>query len=169
MYLNQSGNKYYPKIILGQNIPLRVQPWEMWKVATSGSMHMRYGKKFWTLQAGGVERQGEHQGHLEAKVRKQRAGPSSVSGLGFFFFSIYLRILVPGAELKITKLYRVFLWHPKESVWLLISISVLSITCFPFENLYINPHASKRLFIPPGKICFSNFLERALSCNWGPE
>ena len=86
MYLNQSGNKYYPKIILGQNIPLRVQPWEMWKVATSGSMHMRYGKKFWTLQAGGVERQGEHQGHLEAKVRKQRAGPSSVSGLGFFFF-----------------------------------------------------------------------------------
>ena len=36
--------------------------------------------------------------------------------VGFFFFSIYLRILVPGAELKITKLYRVFLWHPKESV-----------------------------------------------------
>ena len=34
------------KIILGQNIPLRVQPWEMWKVATSGSMHMWYGKKF---------------------------------------------------------------------------------------------------------------------------
>lgn len=159
MYLNQSGNKYYPKIILGQNIPLRFQPWEMWKVATSGSMHMRYGKKFWTLQAGGVERQGERQGHLEAKVRKQRAGPSSVSGLGFvvFFFSIYLRILVPGAELKITKLYRVFLWHLKESVWLLISISVLSITCFPFENLYINPHASKRLFNHLEKYAFLTF------------
>ena len=55
MNLNQSGNKYYPKIILGQNIPLRVQLWEMWKVSTSGRAHMQYGKKFWTLQGGGVE------------------------------------------------------------------------------------------------------------------
>lgn len=40
----------------------------------------------------------------------------SLFSLQGFFFSIYLWILVPGAELKITKLYRVFLWHPKESV-----------------------------------------------------
>lgn len=112
--------------------------------------------------------QQESQGHLEAKVKKQRASPSSV--LRVFFFSIYLQILVPEQHLKSQNFKEFYIGiqgNLFDSNPQLCSLSMLiSVKCFPFENLYINPRTSKRLFIPPGKICSSSFLE---SCDQGPE